>query len=220
MTNAAGDDASGDDTRCDGDGIVGVTDLLLLLADYGTADTAGGCGGNGPVRGGAAARPSVEVVATDGVVGMTTVRLAVGLDATQANVYAMAGTPDSPMVFPPAFQAATPFGADIGGVNPAFVPIMPPSEFDSWLTVGVTDGNDGAISAIGLGLDAWSVSSGISANNGAVFWMNPEYGPSGSDIVMAQLTVPSTEATTATARLQGRSAGGAPDWFYDATWSW
>ena len=70
---------------------------------------------------------------------MTTVRLTVNLDATQANVYAMAGTTATPMGFPAAYQCAPPFGADIGGVAPVFFPIannaaLGFAEFDSWLT--------------------------------------------------------------------------------------
>ena len=50
--------------------------------------------------------------------------------------------------------------------------------------------------------------------NGAVFWMNPADGPSGT-VVLAQLTGASG---TATAVLQGRSAAGA-DWQEDVSWS-
>ena len=31
------------------------------------------------------------------------------------------------------------FGADVGGVNPAFFAINAAAEFDSWLTIGMTD---------------------------------------------------------------------------------
>ena len=96
----------------------------------------------------APAGDNVVIVATDGITGMTTYQLTYSLDASQANVYAMAGTADTTMAFPPAFQVATPFGADIGGVARAFFALNADSEFDSWLTVGVTDGTAGtALSA-------------------------------------------------------------------------
>ena len=159
---------------------------------------------------------------------MTTVRVSVTLDATQANVYAMAGTEDIPMVFPPAFQEATPFGADIGGANPAFFAIMAGAEFDSWLTIGVTDGSmPGAISASpGFDLGTWTDSAGISQTNAAIFFMDPATmgANSGTDpIVMAQMTVSAETVAgggTATAKLQGRSAGGAEDWELPVSWSW
>merc|ERR1712023_152654 len=90
----------------------------------------------------------VTVVSTDGIAGMTTVRLSITLDETQSNVYAMAGTSSSAMSFPPAYQVAAPFGADIGGVPPAFFASVAEAEFDSWLTIGVTDGSAGVSSAI------------------------------------------------------------------------
>ena len=40
-------------------------------------------------------------------------------------------------------QIPPPFGAHRGGVNPAFFAIPPSPEFDSWLTVGITDGDAG-----------------------------------------------------------------------------
>ena len=57
---------------------------------------------------------------------------------------------------PPAYQVATPFGVNIGGANPAFFAVMAECEYDSWLTVGLTEGNDaGDVSSIGVGWDAW-----------------------------------------------------------------
>jgi hypothetical protein len=173
-------------------------------------------------------------VSTTGVTGMTTVQLYISLDAaTQQNVYAMAGTDDTTMVFPPAYQVATPFGADIGGANPAFFPIannaaLGFAEFDSWLTIGVTDGSaPGAISASpGFDLARWTESAGLSETNAAIFYMDPATmgANSGVDaIVMAQMTVSAETVAgggTATAQLQGRSAGGAEDWVLPVSWTW
>ena len=154
---------------------------------------------------------------------MTTIRLQVTLDpATDINVYAMAGTATSPMTFPPAFQLATPFGADIGGANAAFFAIMADAEFDSWLTIGSTDGTlGGAIAASpGLGLDAWTESNAFTTDNGAIFFMTPADGPGGAaPIVVAQITS-ATPTGTATATFQGQSEGGV-DWVgRAANWSW
>ena len=180
-------------------------------------------------------------MSTTGVAGMTTVRLSITLDATQTNVYAMAGsapssrypdTLDAPMVFPPAYQVATPFGADIGGANPAFFAIannaaLGFAEFDSWLTIGVTDGSaPGAISASpGFDLARWTESAGLSEDNAAIFYMDPATmgANSGVDaIVMAQMTVSAETVAggTATARLQGRSVDGAEDWSLPVSWTW
>ena len=145
----------------------------------------------------------------------------------------MAGTGDVQMSFPPAYQVAAPFGADIGGVSPAFFAIannaaLGFSEFDSWLTIGVTDGSAvGAISASpGFFIAAlWTATTGIEQDNAAIFYMDPATmgGNAGeTPVVMAQMSVAAAVAAggTATAQLQGRSTGGAVDWTYGATWTW
>ena len=177
---------------------------------------------------------AITVISTTGVTGFTTVRLTIALTASQSNVYAMAGTGDTTMSFPAAYQVNAPFGADIGGVNPAFFAIannaaLGFAEFDSWLTVGVSDGSaPGAISASpGFNLaTAWTATTALSQNYAAIFFMDPSTmgANSGADpIVMAQMTVSAATVAaggSATAQLQGRSNGGAADWNYAATWSW
>lgn len=65
-----------------------------------------------------------------------------GINAATAprSVYALFGEKDNLLTLPPAFHVEAPFGCDIGGVNPAFYPINADSEWDSWLTVGITTG--------------------------------------------------------------------------------
>ena len=120
------------------------------------------------------------------------------------------------MNFPPAFQQATPFGANTGGTNPAFWTVMAGAEFDSWLTVGITDGDSsGALSSIGIDFDAWTETGGLGTSDGAVFWMSPDDGPAaGTDAVVAQLTVAQGSSGTASMGMQGRSSSGA-DWQSD-----
>jgi hypothetical protein len=150
----------------------------------------------------------------------TTVQLYANLPDVAANVYAMAGTSDQAMEFPAAFQVAAPFGADVGGVPPAFFAAMATAEFDSWLTVGVTDGSAGTAIAASPGrrLDTWTDEEAFTTSNGAVFWMNPADGPGGS-VVMAQVTT-SDGSGSASAVLQGKMADGTPDWSDVYTWSW
>jgi hypothetical protein len=47
------------------------------------------------------------------------------------------------MAMPQAFQAEVPFKTDIGGIDPALfkVDTMSAPQFDSWLTVGETQGH-------------------------------------------------------------------------------
>jgi hypothetical protein len=132
-------------------------------------------------------------------------------DAT--NAYTIYGTASSPMSVPAAYQEATPFGANTGGTNPAFWPIMAGAQYDSWLTVGITDGDTGgALSSIGIDFDAWTASDALATSDGAVFWMAPDDGPAaGTDAVLAQITVSEGSSGTATMSMQGRSSTGT-DW--------
>ena len=120
-------------------------------------------------------------MATDGVSGYTTIQLKCELPDGAANVYAMAGTPETtPMRFPPAFQVPAPFGSDVGGPNPQFIAFNPEVEFDSFLCVGdpnppagtlsVSPGPDGADAVAAWGV---SESAAIDTTDGALFYMNP-----------------------------------------------
>ena len=126
------------------------------------------------------------VVQSDGIDGHTTYRLSLRLsdagpsaDKVPENLYTIYGDATHPMIFPEAYQVQHPFGADIGGVNPLLFPAKPESEFDSWLTVGVTEGNGLIVIATeGIPFDSWSATSPLRVNDGAVFWMDPAAGPS------------------------------------------
>jgi hypothetical protein len=119
----------------------------------------------------------VDTSTTMSVEGYVTLRLLYTLSSEQRNVYAMSGTADGSMQFPAAYQVTTPFGVDVGGVPPAFFPFED-SEFDSWLTVGLTEGNSGELAlSPGFGIDTWTADSSFETDNGSVFWMSPDSGP-------------------------------------------
>ena len=121
---------------------------------------------------------SVEVVAADGVSGYTTIQLKCELPDGAANVYAMAGTPETSMRFPPAFQVPAPFGSNVGPTNAAFIAVNADVAFDSYVTIGLEGPatTAGALSSIGIDFNGWSESAGIETDDGAVFFMNPEQG--------------------------------------------
>jgi hypothetical protein len=88
--------------------------------------------------------------------------------------------------------------------------------YDSWLTIGPTDNSmAGAISSIGIVWGSWTADDGVQVDNGALFYMSPEEGPTDREVVVAQLTVPTGSLATAGAvvmNAQGRSSGEAADW--------
>ena len=111
------------------------------------------------------------------------------------------------MKIPPAYQVPSPFGATVGGVNPLFFSMKPEAQYDSWLTVGKTTGDSKSeLSIIGIDAKKWTAQAGLNVINGAVFWMNPQKGPTGS-VVLAQLTVPTTYSGTAVVNMQGKDKG-------------
>ena len=124
------------------------------------------------------------------------------------------------MTIPPTFQNGGTFGVDVGGVNPAFFALDMPGaaggEFDSWLTVGLTEGAGDELSNIGIQWPSWTDSTGLEVTDGSVFWLDPNDGPSRDDrdgpkgsassggaIVVAQLTVPNDQTFSATLNAQG-----------------
>jgi hypothetical protein len=99
------------------------------------------------------------------------------LTGTRSSVYAIYGdSAINAFRLPPAFQVDTPFGSQVGGTNGVFATINPDVQYDSWLTIGIEDGNtDNALSVVGLQLDAWTETSGLTAEDGAIFYMDPDH---------------------------------------------
>jgi hypothetical protein len=163
-------------------------------------------GGSGESGGVVLVSPDVVVIETDGVEGYTTYRLQVSLGGNAANAYTIFGMEDSPLRMPPAFQETSPFAADVGGVAPALFAIPSyKAQYDSWLTVGITEGDtSGALGSIGIPFDTWTADQGMENDDCAVFWMDPSAGPDASaPIVVGQLTVMTGQSFMATAAMQG-----------------
>jgi hypothetical protein len=170
-----------------------------------------------------------------------TYRLVATVQGVALNLYAISGTDESPMVLPPAFQAAGVDGVGIGGVSPALWATVDPNdfgiptpnwierrpgtwtgvapEFDSWLTVGITTGD--AQQQLGSTVDfgRWDERTPLDVREGGVYWNRPDDGPSGREpVAVAQLTVRESDRFEVRMHLQGRRLFGA-DWQEDATWA-
>jgi hypothetical protein len=155
----------------------------------------------------------------------TTYLLSVKLTGNAKDVGRVYGTSEHPMILPMAFQEAGGSGADIGGVSPGVFDNNPESEFDSWLTIELTQGNhvgdsNPALQSTGLDFAAWTADAGLESRDGEVSWINPEDALGGKvqiengqarlgEVAVAQVTV--TEAFDAFLNLQGRSRQG-DDW--------
>jgi len=210
--------------------LLGGADPTMLISDLCMATCGvcvGGTQGTGGVSGGAANSPVAPVVetistASSGMDGYDTYQLALELNPDLAgNVYTVyaADGQTPPLSFPPAYQTPAPFGVDVGGTNPQFWAFSADAQWDSWLTVGLTDGsNQAAISSIGLDFATWSEAQGLSSADGALFWMDPIAAPAIGElpvVVIAQLTVPSGTSFDATVSAQGKP----PSMAIGETWS-
>jgi hypothetical protein len=147
----------------------------------------------------------------NGLSGYSTYRLSLIVKNTNVkNIYAIYGddiNSPKPMIIPPAYQSSINFNSNIGGVLPAILNIDPDSQYDSWLTIGITDGNTGnEVSTVGIDFSTWTENSGIHTTNGAVFTMNPEINVvDGDEYIVAQITIPNDRTTSLTLNAQGKT---------------
>lgn len=147
----------------------------------------------------------------NGLNGYSTYRLSLIVkDSNVKNIYAIYGddeTSPKPMIIPPAYQSIINFNSNIGGVLPAIVNIDPDAQYDSWLTIGITDGNtDNEVMTVGIDFTTWTETSGIHTTNGAVFTMDPEINVvDGDEYVVAQITIPNGRSVELTLNAQGKT---------------
>ena len=81
-------------------------------------------------------------------------------------------------------------GANIGGINPLLINYYPGSEFDSWLTIGVTDGNSlGRVNTIGIDFSNWTINNRLNINDGAIFLNDPLSQISHKKYIIGHLTL-------------------------------
>lgn len=158
---------------------------------------------------GAVSAPAVRLARSalvdvpNGVDGYTTYELRVRLSGDAANIYAMYGTPESPMSFPPVY-----------GLKPRALAGGP--GLHSWLTIGQNT-VESALTGAGIDWAAWTNTSGFTSTNALIFVV-PDAGPSADEeVLLGTLTVAAGGWGAITLGLQGRSTGGlaAEDWRLD-----
>ena len=120
----------------------------------------------------------VTTITTTGMQNYNTYQISLVLATEALNVYSIYGDQNRGLVFPPAYQVATPFGTDLGGVSPALVSVSPQAALDSWLSVGISTGDSAhKLASIGIAFSEWNEQNALlSAPNtgGSVFWMDPD----------------------------------------------
>jgi hypothetical protein len=110
------------------------------------------------------------------------------------------------MYWPEAYHIDGPFNSDIGGISPSIIDIFPDAKFDSWITIGITDGDPrNKLSTIGIDFNTWSEDSSVLTSDGAVFLMDPREIISHEEYIIAQLTIPNNIMKIMTVNIQGET---------------
>lgn len=153
--------------------------------------------------------PKIEDITcnSQGIEGMSTYRLSLIINNDDiSNIYAIYGDRHHEMIIPGAYNENNVYSNNIGGIQPLFYTYNENLRYDSWLTIGITDGNQNEeISSVGIDFTNWNIDNSIHANNGAVFLMNPnEIIVKGNEYVIAQLTIPSNNGLHAVINVQGK----------------
>ena len=146
----------------------------------------------------------------DGISGYTTYRLSLVITNPHIqNIYAIYGDSQPelhPMSFPPAYQGRSIGDTNIGGISEPIVGVDGDAAYDSWLTIGITEGDiHNELSSVGIDFQSWTETTGIYTTNGAVFTMNadgvtvtkPEY-------VVAQITISDDQKEDIILNAQGK----------------
>jgi len=145
----------------------------------------------------------------DGIDGYTTYRLSLVIKPNMniKNIYAIYGDENNNMYLPPAYQSVSQINNNIGGVEPFIKNLNREANYDSWLTIGITEGDtNNRLSAIGIDFDSWTIHNGLIIDNGAVFVMEPELNiVNGNEYVIGQLTLLTDSKFTAIVNVQGKT---------------
>lgn len=152
---------------------------------------------------------SYDIVAVDGVSGHWTARIYADLGAGDRldAVYGNAANPLSMGTTSSLYQNA--FGGNTStAINPALYAAFPSLVYDSWVTIGLEDQNNNALSDIGMNYGADSVST----SDGS-FYVTPDDAQGqevGGRVLIAQFTSLGNDShLMGTISLQGKLADGS-----------
>jgi hypothetical protein len=121
------------------------------------------------------------------------------------NIYAIYGDNGNMMYIPGAYQVDDIFGGNIGGVSKNIININPDSKYDSWLTIGLIDGDpNNIISTIGIDFSNWDENNGMQIDNGAVFLVDPKDTIMNTECIIGQLTIRNSVNVEMLINVQGK----------------
>ena len=99
--------------------------------------------------------------------------------------------PLSEMIIPESYNVNGPYSSDIGGINPLFYNYNSELMYDSWLTIGIVDGDQhNMLSTIGINYNDWDTNNKLTISDGALFVMDPLMKVvSGDEYILGELTI-------------------------------
>jgi len=151
----------------------------------------------------------VTVCSDGGIKGHTTYELSLVFNKghENKNMYAVYGVERHPMIIPAAYQDTNYFGSNLGGINSQLLHINPPLKYDSWLTIGLSDGDPKhLISSVGIDFNMWNKDKSLIVDNGAIFIMNPVSNLKKNDeIIIAHLTIPTNTKSQMIVNIEGKT---------------
>ena len=148
-----------------------------------------------------------EINTESKLIAYTTYELALLLKDDAKNIYALYGDIINPMFIPEAFQVNQIAGTNIGGINNILLKRIDESKYDSWLSIGITDGDImGRISTIGIDYSTWDIFNPLIVDDGAIFVEAPIYSLSDTNkYVIAHLTLSDMKSHQITLNVQGKT---------------
>tara|TARA_B100000131_G_scaffold52328_1_gene47030 strand:+ start:286 stop:1059 length:774 start_codon:yes stop_codon:yes gene_type:complete len=120
------------------------------------------------------------------------------------NIYAIYGDDKSTLEIPSAYQSGV-LNNNLGGVPDNIRSILPETILDSWLTIGITNGDtQNNLGSVGINFQIWDEKNGIITDNGAIYVTDPNQILSDTnEYLIAQLTLKNNQEHRLKINVQG-----------------
>ena len=142
-----------------------------------------------------------------GIEGYTTFRVSLIVQENKnvRNIFALFGDEDYNMLLPPSYQVNN--GENLGGVQPYIISYDQEMNYDSWLTIGITNGDiQNKLSTVGIDFSVWNKDHLLRVDNGAIFVMNPNNDiVIGNEYIIGQFTVRTFSNPEIVINVQGKT---------------
>lgn len=127
------------------------------------------------------------------------------------NIYAIYGDNDD-LEIPPAYQSGI-LNNNLGGVPDNIKTVLPETILDSWLTIGIINGDtQNNLGSVGIDFNTWNDKNGILTTNGAIYVTDPNQILSNTnEYIIAQLTLKDNKEHQVKINVQGHTNDGLPN---------